>query len=64
MPRQKECAVCEEKQKEINRILNAYKKDKKFYRYVILFLFITNIMTLAFGSDGVKMLFDLFSSKI
>lgn len=30
-----ECKVCAEKQREINRILSSYKKDKKFFWKVI-----------------------------
>jgi len=54
------CKVCEEKQREINRILRSYKSDKKIYRVVIIALFVLNILTLAFGTKGIKMFIDMF----
>jgi hypothetical protein len=52
------CKICAEKQIEINRILLSYKKDKKFYRKVILGLIITLVVTAFMGSDGITLLFD------
>ena len=53
------CKLCEEKTKEINRILKSYKKDKKKYQITIICLFVLNLFTLAFGASGLKMFFDL-----
>ena len=65
------CKLCEERQVEIDRILKSYKKDKdnfrndkKNYKKVILGLFILEILTIAFGSDGILMLFNLLRSCV
>ncbi len=55
----KECALCKEKQSEINRILKAYAKDKKMYRYVILGIGILLLLVTAFGVDGIRMAMGL-----
>ena len=54
------CKLCDERQKEINRILKAYTRDKKIYRITIAALFALNILTIAFGTKGIKMFLDIF----
>ena len=65
------CKLCAERQTEIDRILKAYKKDKdnfkkekKNYKIVILVLFGLEILTVAFGKDGILMLFDIVKDKL
>jgi hypothetical protein len=58
-----ECKVCKERQTEINRILKAYKKDKKIYMIAISCLIITNFFTLAYGKAGISMLFNFIKDK-
>ena len=55
------CDVCVEKQREINRILAAYRKDKKFLRRVAMGEAVIIIMYLSFGTSGIKMIFDVIT---
>ena len=50
--------LIKEKQSEINRILKAYQKDKKFYRILVIVLALLVILSLAFGREGITMLAD------
>ena len=59
-----DCKVCIEKQKEIVRILTAYKKDKKFYRKVVLSLIIALIITAFLGSEGIYLITDIVKGFI
>ena len=52
------CNLCAEKEKRIHAILKGYKADKLIYRKIILALAIMNVLTLAFGKEGIQMLFD------
>ena len=47
-----------ERQREINRILKAYRKDKKLGLLIIGVLVLSNFLTIAFGKEGLKMLMD------
>jgi hypothetical protein len=58
-----ECKVCKERQHEINRILRAYQKDKKVYRYAIIAEGILILFLAAFGKSGITMLFDFVKDK-
>lgn len=58
------CVLCDEREKEIKRILRSYKKDKKVYRYVIIALFVLELFTLAFGSKGLLMVKDIILGVI
>jgi hypothetical protein len=59
----KECLVCIERKHEISRILSAYKKDKKVYRYAIIAEGILILFLAAFGKSGITMLFDFVKDK-
>ena len=52
------CKVCIEKQREITRILSAYKRDKKYMQIVILSQMAILIAFLTYGKDGIKYMFD------
>jgi hypothetical protein len=53
------CKLCQERQTEINRILKAYRKDKKIYGIVIAILMGELILTIAYGSDGILLLVNI-----
>ena len=55
----KECNTCIEKEKEIKRILKAYKKDKIVARKLLIVMGAALLLTTAFGKEGIKMLFDV-----
>ena len=57
------CQLCDEKQREINRILAAYKKDKIFYRKVVLGLLIALVLTAFLGSDGLTIIIDIAKER-
>lgn len=52
------CKLCNEKEKRIHAILKGYKSDKLVYRKIILALSILLVLTLAFGKEGIQMVFD------
>jgi hypothetical protein len=54
----KECVLCAERKHEISRILAAYKKDKKYYRYAIIAEAVLILFLAAFGRKGIIMLFN------
>ena len=54
-----ECKLCKERQLEINRILKAYKRDKKIGLWVVGILLAELILSLAYGKDGIIMLVDI-----
>ena len=63
--------MCEEKQREIDRILKGYRGDKKGYakeekRYQIALIVETIILlfVVAFGKDGLTMVVDLIKGFI
>jgi len=53
------CKVCTEKDIEIGRILEAYKKDKKFHWKVHGIMGGVILLTAFLGNDGVYMIVDL-----
>ena len=60
------CKLCEERQKEIDRILKGYRKDKdnwkrerKIWAIAAGVLIAELIMSLAYGKDGILLLIEI-----
>lgn len=60
----RECPVCAERQKEIDRILSAYGKDKKLYQKIIGILGGVFILYIIFGPDIIMFFLNIFKDKI
>jgi len=58
------CAVCVEKQKEIDRILASYANDRKRNRKVQMIMGSLIVLMAAFGKDGITMFMDLVQKII
>jgi uncharacterized protein YqhQ len=57
------CEICKEKQVEINRILSAYKKDKKNMGITIAVLGFILLIVSSLGRDGVITILDAVLNK-
>lgn len=53
-----ECKLCAEKQREINRILKAFKKNNKKNTIIISTLGGLLLLVTAFGKEGLTMAID------
>ena len=50
--------LIQELKKEIKRILNAYKRDKKFNRIIMAILSVGLISSIAYGKESIKIVVD------
>lgn len=54
----KECLVCQERDKEIKRILGFYKKDKKFWKIYNISSTSLLVIIALLGPDGLQFVLD------